>query len=98
MFDIIDAPSERIYVFKSNNMSENLRVFEDNLNEFIKSDNRDMVIDLEGQDVMSSRLLALLIRVKRGLSDNKRDLIIKNCNEHIYRCFEMAGLDSYFTF
>jgi anti-anti-sigma regulatory factor len=98
MFDIIDNDSERIYVLKCTNNGMNIRFFEESADEFIKSDQRDMVLDLVGQNVMCSLLLASLIRIKRGLAANQRELCIRNCNSHIYRCIELAGLETFFSF
>lgn len=98
MFDIVDNDSERIYLLRYNKTMDMFNLFEENADEFIKSDHRDMIIDMNEQTVINSFLLASLIRIKNRLSINKREMLLKNCNPHIYRCIEMAGLDSFFSF
>jgi anti-anti-sigma regulatory factor len=98
MFEIIDNESERIYLLNCENMTSDLRLLEKSTEEFIKSDNRNLVIDMTGQNIMCSLLLAALIRIKRELLVEGRSLIISNCNSHIYRCMEMAGLETFFSF
>jgi len=98
MFEVIDCASERIYIIKCSNIGPDIKLFEEHVDEFIKTDHRDIIIDLNEQDVICSLLLATLIRIKRGLAVNKRELLIRNCNPHMYRCIELAGLESFFTF
>jgi len=98
MFDVIDTASERIYILKLADTGSNLRFFEESVNEFIKSDQRDMIVDMEGQEIVSSLLLAALIRIRNGMFNNQRALILKNCTQNMYRCIEMAGLESFFSF
>lgn len=98
MFDIVDSTSERVYVIKCRNVGADLRCFEESAEDFIKADNRDMVIDMSEQEVINSLLLASLIRIRRELLNEKRELHLKNCNPHMYRCMEMAGLESFFSF
>ncbi|PKL19028.1 MAG: hypothetical protein CVV49_02790 [Spirochaetae bacterium HGW-Spirochaetae-5] len=98
MFEIIDNDSERVYVLKCDNMASDLRLLEKSTDEFIKSDNRNLVIDMTGQNIICSLLLAAMIRIKRELLVEGRSLIISNCNSHVYRCMEMAGLETFFSF
>ena len=98
MFEIIDNDSERVYVLKCDNMALDLRLLEKSTEDFIKSDKRNLIIDMTGQNIMCSLLLAALIRIKRELLVEGRSLIISNCNSHIYRCMEMAGLETFFSF
>jgi len=98
MFEVIDNTSERIYIIQCNNIGPGIRLLEENMLEFIKNDNRDMVIDLEKQEIMNSLLLSLLIRTRRNMTDKNRDLAIRNCNPQMYRCIEMADLESFFKF
>ncbi|HNX24119.1 MAG TPA: STAS domain-containing protein [Spirochaetota bacterium] len=98
MFEAIDSASERIYVIKCSNIGSDLRMFEESVEEFIRSDSRHVVIDLKEQEAVSSLLLAALIRIRRELSLSHRELLIKNCNSHMYRCIELAGLESFFSF
>ncbi len=98
MFEIIDNDSERIYLLNCENMATDLRLLEKSTEEFIRTDHRNMVIDMSGQNVLCSLLLSALIRIKRELMVEGRSLSINNCNSHIYRCMEMAGLETYFSF
>jgi len=98
MFEVIDSTHERVYVIKFNNLVTDIRQFEESVNEFIETECRNMVVDMKEQEVMSSLLIGLLVRVNRGLSQRHRELVLKNCNPHAYRCMEMAGLESLFSF
>ncbi len=98
MFEIIDNKYDRTYVLKCENMKSDLPLLEKSTEEFIKTDNRDLVIDMTGQNIMCSLLLSTLIRIKRELLVEGRSLSINNCNSHIYRCMEMAGLETFFSF
>jgi len=98
MFEVIETTSERIYIIKCSNIGPDIKLFEENADEFIKSDHRNMIIDLKEQEIICSLLLAALIRIKRGLSLNQRELLIRNCNPQMYRCIELAGLESFFSF
>ncbi len=98
MFDIKDSESERIYIIKCESAVFNLKLFEESVDEFIKNDSRDMVIDLKEETVINSLLLASLIRIRNGLSQKHRELSLKNCNSQMYRCIELAGLETFFSF
>jgi anti-anti-sigma regulatory factor len=98
MFEIIDNDSERVYVLKCDNMASDLRLLEKSTEDFIKSDKRNIIIDMSGQNILCSLLLSALIRIKRELMVQGRSLTINNCNPHIYRCMEMAGLETFFSF
>ncbi len=98
MFEVIECASERIYILKCSNIGPDLKLFEEHVDAFIKSDFRDMIIDLNAQESICSLLLAILIRTKRGLAVNKRELLIRNCSPHMYRCIELAGLETFFSF
>jgi len=98
MFEITENDTERIYLLNCENMTMDLRLLEKSIEEFIKSDQRNLIIDMTGQNILCSLLLSTLIRIKRELLVEGRSLTISNCNSHVYRCMEMAGLETFFSF
>lgn len=98
MFEIVDNEDSRIYILKSDEILNNLRYFEDNIDRFIKTDRRDLVIDMRNISSLNSLFLSSLIRIKTALFVEKRIIRLLNYNENVYRALEVAGLESYFQF
>lgn len=98
MFEIIDNDDSRIYLLTSNEILNNLKYFEENIDRFIKNDRRDLVFDLRNISSLNSLFLSFLIRIKTALFVEKRIIRLVNYNENVYRAIEVAGLDSYFQF
>lgn len=94
MFEIIESTNERVYVLK-NDISQYLTLFESSINEFIKSDSRDIVVDMESLQLIDSLTLAALIRFRRKLSLEGRTLKLLNYNANILRVIELSGLDDF---
>ena len=98
MFEIIDNDDSRIYVLASSEILNNLKYFEDNIDRFIKTDRRDLVLDMRNISSLNSLFLSFLIRIKTALFVEKRMIRLVNYNENVYRALEVAGLDTYFQF
>lgn len=98
MFEVIDSEDARIYIIKSDEILNRVKLFEEDVDRFIKTDKRDIVIDMRNLTAINSLFLSCLIRIKSGLFIEKRIVRLVNYNEKIYRSLEVAGLDSYFQF
>ena len=94
MFEVIESTSERVYLPKDD-ISQYLNIFESSINEFIKSDSRDIVVDMKSLDYIDSLTLAALIRFRRKLSLEGRTLKLLNYNENVLRVIELSGLDEF---
>lgn len=94
MFEVIESANDRTYVPKEN-ISQYLSIFESSINEFIKSDSRDIVVDLKSLQFIDSLTLAALIRFRRKLSLEGRSLKVINYNDNILRVIELSGLDDF---
>lgn len=94
MFEVIESTSERVYV-PTDDISQYLNVFESSINEFIKSDSRDIVVDMKSIQYIDSLTLAALIRYRRKLSLEGRNLKLINYNDTILRVIELSGLDEF---
>ncbi|HNX22606.1 MAG TPA: STAS domain-containing protein [Spirochaetota bacterium] len=95
MFEIIDSDSERTFILKKSGDSFQLNLLEEKINEFIKNDDRDLVLDLADLSLLDSSSLAAYIRFKRKLKATGRTMKLINYNESILRVIELSGLDDF---
>lgn len=93
--DIIDTAHDRKYIIKDELVSSKVMRLEEELNEFIRDDDRDITIDLVNITKIDSMSIAVIIRVKNKLSDQGRVLKLINPSDGVVRVLELAGLDSY---
>lgn len=94
MFEVIDSSGERVYVPKED-ISQYINIFESSINDFIKNDSRDVIVDLKSLQFIDSLTLAALIRFRRKLSLEGRSLKVVNYNDNILRVIELSGLDEF---
>ena len=94
MFEVIESTNERVYL-PTGDISQYLNIFESNINEFIKSDSRDIVLDMKSLHNIDSLTLAALIRFRRKLSLEGRTIKLLNYNDNILRVIELSGLDEF---
>jgi len=95
MFETIDSELEKTFLLKKTNDVFHLNLFEEKINEFIKNDNRDLILDLKGLNLLDSSSLAAFIRFKRKLTATGRAMKLINYNESILRVIELSGLDDF---
>lgn len=91
--EAIDNPNERIYIVWENTFVR-VKKFEEEINEFIKNDNRDLIIDLKNINKLDSMSLATIIRIKNRLNEDGRDIRLINISEDVLMVIELAGLES----
>lgn len=95
MFEIIDSDNDRTYLLLKPDGEFQVKMLEERVNEFIKTDSRDVCFDLKNMELLNSSSLAAFIRMKRKLSAEGRSMKVINYNESILRVMELSGLDSF---
>lgn len=95
MFEILDTENDRTFILQKSSDSFQINLLEEKINEFIKNDGRDLVLDLKGLSLLDSSSLAAFIRFKRKLKATGRNMKLINYNESILRVIELSGLDDF---
>jgi len=95
MFEIIDSDNEKTFVLQKSSDNFQINLLEEKINEFIKNDDRDLILDLKGLNLLDSSSLAAFIRFKRKLKTTGRMMRLVNYNESILRVIELSGLDDF---
>ncbi|PKL39837.1 MAG: hypothetical protein CVV44_06345 [Spirochaetae bacterium HGW-Spirochaetae-1] len=95
MVEFIDNDNDRTFLLKDEVISVKLLKLEDLLNNFIREDDRNAIIDLTNVTKIDSMSLAALIRVKNRLGKSGRKLNLINPTEGVMRVLELAGLDAF---
>ena len=95
MFEIIDNNNERIYILEKFQEGLPLNLLEEKINDFIKNESRDVVLDLKNLNLLDSSSLAAFIRMKRKIKADGRNMKLINYNESILRVIELSGLDDF---
>ena len=95
MFEIIDSESERTFILHKSSDGFEVNLLEEKINDFIKNDSRDLLLDLKDLTLLDSSSLAAFIRFKRKLKATGRTMKLVNYNESILRVIELSGLDDF---
>jgi len=95
MFEIVDSENEIIFKLHKASESFQMNLLEEKVNDFIKNDDRDLIFDLKGLDLLDSSSLAAFIRFKRKLKATGRVMKLINFNESILRVIELSGLEDF---
>lgn len=95
MFEIQDNDNERIFILPKSQEGFQLNILEEKINDFIKNDRRDIIVDLKNLTILDSSSLAAFIRMKRKIKADGRNMKINNYNETILRVIELSGLDEF---
>ncbi len=95
MFDIIETENEKTFILHKASDNFQVNLLEEKINEFIKNDDRDMILDLSELHLLDSSTLAAFIRFKRKLKATGRIMRLINYNESILRVIELSGLDDF---
>ncbi len=94
-YDIQDTDNERIYVIRNDLLSSSISQLENDLNEFISGNDRDIVLDLKNISKIDSVSIATIIRLKKRITEKGGTLSLINPNESVLRVLELSGLDSF---
>jgi len=95
MFETIDSDDEKTFLLSQTNGNFQVNLLEEKINDFIKNDSRDLVLDLKGLSLLDSTSLAAFIRMKRNIKAAGRQMRLVNFNESILRIIELSGLDDF---
>jgi anti-anti-sigma regulatory factor len=95
MFNIIENENEKIYLIKDSDIYNNIRLFELEIETFIKNDNRNLVFDMVHLGSVDSMFLSAILRFRTKLSLGGRNLLMTNYNEHIRRCVRLLNLEDH---
>lgn len=90
-----DTGVERTYRIPKNFLSTEYIRLEETLLDFIRTDTRDIVLDLAQVTRIDSMALATILRIKKKLIEVNRGLSIINPTEPVIRLFELSGLETY---
>ena len=94
MFEMTDNSSERVFIVKNEELPF-MNILEERILDFVKKDERDVVIDFQYLMIFDSVALAALIRIKRKLAAMDRVLKLVNYNQTILRVIELSGLEDF---
>ncbi len=94
MFEVIDNDAERIFLVRNEDLPF-MNILEERVIEFVKKDERIVVIDFRHLLNFDSVALAALIRIKRKLASMDRVLRLVNYNQTVLRVIELSGLDNF---
>ena len=95
MFDITENENEKIYRLNEPDILKNIRLFEEEIENFIKNDNRNLVLDMSLLGQIDSMFLSVILKFRTKLSLGGRTITIINYSEHVYKCFQLLHLDDY---
>jgi len=94
MFEVIDNETERIFIVKNDEL-QFMNILEERILDFVKKEERDVILDLQHLFLFDSVALAALIRIKRKLAAMDRSFKLINYNQTILRVIELSGLDDF---
>ncbi len=94
-YEINDTDGERIYILHNDLLSSSIVQLENELNNFINDDERDIVLDLKNISKIDSVSIATIIRIKKKITEKGGSLNLTNPNESVFRVLELSGLDSF---
>ncbi len=93
MFETIENESEKIYVLKEFDIFQHIRLFEEDVEIFIKNDHRDIVFDMRNLEGVDSMFLSIMLRFRIKMNLGGRLLRVINYNENILKCFQLLNMD-----
>ncbi len=95
MIHYTESDFEKIFICDDDVFIDDLTNIEIILNDFIKTDKRDAVIDMAGVNRINSKVIAFFIKTKDKISNDGRSLTLVNTNEAVTNVITIAGLQSY---
>ena len=97
MFDVVDSAYDRLFLLKDNITSLNIGTLNQELDSFIREDERDIILDLEEVNKIDSVSLAFLIRIKKRLDETDRVFKMINLSEPVHRVLVLTGVEAFLT-
>ena len=93
--DIVDTSEDRTFIIQDELVAVKVLKFEQKLNDFIRDDHRDIVIDLMHITKIDSMSIATLIRFKNALTEKGRTMHLANPTDTVFRVLELSGMDKF---
>ncbi len=95
--DIIEKRLNEIIVFKLNgNLNSNTSpALEDKIFEAIKNESKNMILDCEDLDYISSAGLRVIMKAAKNLKQSEGMIVLCSMQDYVKEVFEIAGFDAY---
>ena len=95
--DIIEKTINEIIIFKLNgNLNSNTSPeLEDRIFEAIKNESKNMILDFEDLDYISSAGLRVIMKTAKNLKQSDCSIVLCSMQEYVKEVFEIAGFDAY---
>ena len=95
--DIIEKRLNEIVIFKLNgNLNSNTSPeLEDKIFEAIKNESKNMILDFEDLDYISSAGLRVIMKTAKNLKQSEGMIVLCSMQEYVKEVFEIAGFDAY---
>lgn len=95
--DIIEKTINEIIIFKLNgNLNSNTSPeLEDKIFEAIKNESKNMILDFEDLDYISSAGLRVIIKTAKNLKQSEGMIVLCSMQDYVKEVFEIAGFDAY---
>ncbi len=97
--DIIEKRLNEIIIFKLNgNLNSNTSPeLEDKIFEAIKNESKNMILDFEDLDYISSAGLRVIMKTAKNLKQSEGMIVLCSMKDYVKEVFEIAGFDAYLT-
>ncbi len=97
--DIIEKRLNEIIIFKLNgNLNSNTSPeLEDKIFEAIKNESKNMILDFEDLDYISSAGLRVIMKTAKNLKQSEGMIVLCSMQDYVKEVFEIAGFDAYLT-
>ena len=95
MLNTNNSDSSNVFVMEKTDDIFQKSIIEKKVDEFIKTVEHELILDLKELNTLDSMTLAAFIRFKRKLTDTNRTMKLVNYNENILRIIELAGLGEF---
>ena len=95
--DIIEKRLNEIIIFKLNgNLNSNTSPeLEDKIFEAIKNESKNMILDFEDLDYISSAGLRVIMKTAKNLKQSEGMIVLCSMQDYVKEVFEIAGFDSF---
>ncbi len=90
-----DSARERTYVIRDRITAATIRELETDLIDFLHTDGRDVIIDINEVTRLDSLTLAVFLKIKNMMLEKGRKMRLVNPNESVRRVIEIASLDAF---
>ena len=95
MFNTINSDGNNVFVMEKTDDIFQKGIIEKKIDEFIKTVENELILDLKELSTLDSMTLAAFIRFKRKLAETNRTMKLVNYNENILRIIELSGLGEF---